>query len=285
MNKIWTVLEIVNWGTEYFKKNNISSPRLNIELLICELLKFDRVSIYTNYQKPLNAQELDKLRDWVKRRAKHEPLEYIMGKKNFCDVEIMVDPSVLIPRPETEQIITEAEKLFDNDDEIEILDIGTGSGCIAVQLAKSFPNSKVYAVDVDQSALTVAQNNSRNNDIKNLSFKKTDILKDTIDYKFDLIVSNPPYISKSDYNDLEKNVKDYEPAISLTDNRDGLTFYEKYSLIFKNMLRKNGKFILEFAQGQDKQIAEIFEDKGYYIEVVEDFSGIKRFCIGNFISI
>lgn len=282
MDKVWTVLDIVNWGTNYFEKNNFSSPRLNIELLLCDLLDIDRISIYTNYDKPLKDNELKTLKDWVKRRKNSEPIEYITGRKKFMDIELRLDSSVLIPRPETELLLMEAEKIISDTEKIEILDIGTGSGCIALQIAKMYPKANVYAIDIDGSTLKTASENARRNKINNVSFKKHDILTQKINYKFDYIISNPPYINDSDYSDLEKGVSEYEPEAALRGGEDGLIFYRKFADIFQAILKESGNFFLELGTGQKEAVSEIFSSKGFEIKFKKDFSEINRVCIGNF---
>lgn len=277
-------MDIIKWGTEFFKKKNISSPRLNIELLMCSLLDINRIEIYTRFDQPLKESELNILRNWVKRRANNEPVEYITGVKSFSDNKLFVDKNVLIPRPETEKISKLASDLFDKKSEISILDIGTGSGCIAIEIASVFKNAKVYAIDIDANALKIAKKNAENLNLNNIFLKEVDILNEIIDYKFDLIVSNPPYIAKDEYNKLDENVKEFEPRISLTDEKDGLTFYRKYADIFPDMLNPKSYFILELGYNQKMQVDEIFEYKYYEKKFVQDFAQIDRYLIGNLIN-
>jgi len=266
------------------EKRGVESSRLNMELMLCHLMGLSRVELYTNFEKPLKKSEVEKLNSWVKRRTQKEPLQYILGSTEFLGLKINLNPSVLIPRPETEMIILEAEKRFSKDAEIEILDIGTGSGCLAVKLAKEYPNSKVYGIDIDPAALKTANENAKLNKTENVSFKQMNILEEKIDYKFDLVVSNPPYIPKNEIHELDKDVKDHEPVSALTDSADGLTFYRRFNKIFKEILKKDGKFLIEIGYGQYPQISEILESKHYKTEVLEDFSGIKRIIIGNLFS-
>jgi release factor glutamine methyltransferase len=277
-----TVIDVINRGTDYLKKHNISSPRLNIELLLCNLLNIDRISIYTNFDKPLKEEELAILREGLLRLKNSEPIDYVTGRRIFMDLELEVNPSVLIPRPETEMLITKARKIIPKEKKIEILDIGTGSGCIALQLAKEYPEAKVYAIDVMQESLNTAKNNAKKNNIENVGFKKTDILNEVIDYKFDYIFSNPPYIPTQEYLSLEKNVLEYEPETALNGGVDGLKFYKRFADIFKTILKKDGAFFLEIGAGQKESISQIFSEKRFKLQFEKDFSDIYRICIGNF---
>lgn len=278
MEKIWTVLEIINWANDFFAQKGVDSPRLTIELLLCDVLQCKRIDLYTSFDKPLNEQELAKTREYVIRRAKREPLQYILGKAHFYDFELNVDCNVLIPRPETEELAELILKSYDSDAILNILDIGTGSGCLSILLADKFKNSMVTACDINHKAIEVAKSNAKKYNINNIEFLCLDIINNIPQGKFDVIVSNPPYIKKEDYQVLEPELK-YEPGNALTDERDGLTFYRKFSEIFPKMLNDEGKFFLEYALGQSEEIKKLFEEK-YFVTILPDFSSIYRYLIG-----
>ena len=281
-DKKWTLLEMVNWGTEYFSGKDIDSPRLTIELLLCKVLGIDRIGIYANFEKPLSALELAEIKQLVIRRVKREPLQYITGITNFLGIDIKVDKGVLIPRPETELLAEKAIDYIDKNKVDKVLDIGTGSGCIAIAIAKKFPGLKVCAVDVSKEAISQAKNNASLNNISNIDFIELDILNSGAysilkgGDKFGLIVSNPPYIEKKEYALLEPEVRDYEPGNALTDEADGLTFYRKFADIFHDLMADSAKFFLEIGYGQFLSVKEIFGKNGFNIKSFKDFNGIER---------
>lgn len=277
--KEWTIIDIIRWGEDYFRNKGIESPRLNIELLVCNILHIDRIDIYTKFDKPLNENELLSIRNVIKRRLKREPLQYIFGKADFFGAEFMLNPSVLIPRPETELLTDMAYRMISKYNFKSILDIGVGSGCIAVSLAKRFPNSIFTGLDISEKALAIAFENAQINCLNNLDFKKLNILSQKPQSKYDMIISNPPYISRQDYLQLEQDVLDFEPRSALTDELDGLTFFRRYAEIFCDILLPNGIFLLEIGVGQAKEVTELFS-QNFDMEVTEDFSRIERFVVG-----
>jgi release factor glutamine methyltransferase len=280
--KIWTVIDIIKWGTDYLSSKGIESPRLNCELMICHALKTDRLGIYTHFEKPLTKSELELLRNCFSRRAAREPLQYITGTVNFMGIELMVNKNVLIPRPETEELVSLCLKNIEPVSKCRVLDIGSGSGCIAIAIASALPDAEVISIDIDENALSVAEKNKSLNNLNNIQFKRMDILsaeRPSIG-SFDIIISNPPYISNADYGQLEPELKNYEPKISLTDFSDGLTFYRLYASIYKSLLNENGKFFLELGYGQADDVRMLFENMGYQIEIFKDMSGIERFVQG-----
>ncbi|MEI6090319.1 MAG: peptide chain release factor N(5)-glutamine methyltransferase [bacterium] len=281
MEKIWRIIDVINWGNDYFCKHNIESPRLLIELLICDVLQIERFELYLNFEKPFKAMELATLNAYVKRAAANEPFQYILGKTPFLDVTIAVNPSVLIPRPETEELASLIlTRLQERTDIIDVLDIGTGSGCLAISLAKEFPEKNIYGIDVSIDALKTAKENNEINQT-NAKFKIMNILNDIPQKKFDCIVSNPPYIAQNIYENLDKNVLDYEPKVSLTDCSDGLTFYKRFAEIFPNILSADGFFALEYGDNMQNDIAVLFE-KNFELEIIKDFANKERFIFGSF---
>jgi len=283
MQKIWTVLDIINWGKDFFAQKEIDSPRLTIELMLCEVLKVRRIDLYAQYDRPLKDAELKILREMTKRRAAREPLQYILGNTEFYGLPFEVKPGVLIPRPETE-ILVEAvvsENKNKSEEVIKILDIGTGSGCIAIALASRFPHAEVTATDISEEALDIARQNAQLNNIQNVTFLKSDILKDLPEgAPFDLIVSNPPYIPTEEMVELEPELLQHEPKEALTDNADGFTFYKRFASVFKMLLKSEGKFYCEIGHGQAERIEAGFKRGGYSVEIIADLEKIPRVVVG-----
>ena len=284
--KINKIIDLIKWGESFFKEKNIPEPRLNIELMLCNILNCKRINLYLDYDKPLNKEELTILRNFVKRRVQREPLQYILGETEFMGLKLRVNQSVLIPRPETELLVEEIINISkkNNGEEITILDIGTGSGNIAISLAKFINHSKIYSIDINKDTLKLAKENAEDNNVLDkIIFQELDILKvDEFPFniKFDYIVSNPPYISIDDYKLLDPELK-YEPILALTDFNDGFTFYRKIFDISKKILKKDGTIVLEISYNQAETIKNLLLENNYYdIRVIKDYSNIERIIIG-----
>ena len=213
MEKIWKVVDLINWGKDYLENKNISDARLNIELLLCKVINCKRFDLYLNFDKPLQKEELALFKAMLIRRLNSEPLQYILGKTEFMGLPFNLNSNVLIPRPETE-ILTEkcidyCKSNFRDKETISILDIGTGSGNIGISLSKLIPNCKVIAIDIDEAALQTAKENCELNQVSDkIDFFHLDILNDRLpdEWKFDLIVSNPPYINQTEYSSLQPEI-------------------------------------------------------------------------------
>jgi len=279
-----TVLEALKLSEEYLKKYNIDSSRLNAELLLADILNCKRLDLYLLYDKPLQESEIAKYRDYLKRRSSREPLQYIIGNVEFFGCKFFVDPSVLIPRPETELLVECALKKYLSQDEIRILDIGVGSGNIAIALLKNLPLSSAVGVDINDDTLSLASKNAReNNVIGRLELVKFNILKD--DHKtlgnFDIVISNPPYISLNDFENLEPELKNYEPLLSLTDNSDGYLYYEKIIAVSFDLLNNNGRLFFELGKDQHTKVKKMMIENGFSkINIVKDYSDIERVIFG-----
>src|SRR5208282_670074 len=223
-----TILEVINKTTPYFEKQGIESPRLTIELLLAHLLKKKRMQLYLEFERDLDETTLEALRGMVKRRVAGEPLQYITGEAEFCGLRLMVDKRVLIPRPETELLVeTVAGRVKGEGEErkaaARIVDVGTGSGCIAIALAKKFPDAEIVALDASRDALDVARGNATLHQIeKNIRFLESDLLQNLDDsLRVDVIVSNPPYIADGEMAKLPREVRDFEPVRALAAGEDG----------------------------------------------------------------
>lgn len=276
--KVWRIIDIINWSKEYFEQNKIDSPRLTIELMLKHVLDMDRLKLYTQFEKPLTAEELTTLKEMIQLRIKRVPLQYILGAVEFYGQNFIVNENVLIPRPETEEIVDLIVRSYDNESNLKILDIGTGSGCIAISLAKHFPNSEVFAVDNSTSALKVAKQNSIELEINNIKFAYADILVTKPKQIYDIVVSNPPYVSTTEMDEIEPELN-YEPKSALTDDSDGLKFYRRFVTIMKDIVSIDGKFYLELNSSLADEIFSLFENE-YEVNIIKDISNKPRIIEG-----
>ena len=281
--KIWRLIDLIKWGETYFKDKNFDNPRSEIEWLLQDLLNYKKIDLYLKFEEEIDSEKLFILKSWIKRRVSREPIQYITGKADFYGRSYFVNNKVLIPRPETEILIDAAiQNLFKKKNPF-IIDIGTGSGCIGITLAIEIKKSNVLSIDISKDALLIAKNNAENHNIKNIQFLEIDILKNDINKKADLIISNPPYINKNELSTLMPEVRNYEPKISLTDNKDGFTFYERFVSLFPKILKNNGAAIIEVGREEHSiRVLEIFKKNGIKnIKVIKDLNNDNRAVIIN----
>lgn len=276
----WTVLSMLKWATTYFKEKEVRNPRYSIEWLLAFILEKKRLDLYLVYDRPITKKELAELRPLVQRRALHEPLQYITGETDFFGTKITVEPGVLIPRMETEQLM---EIILEETPALEspkVLDIGTGSGCIPIALKKACPTWDLFATDISEKALDIAKQNAIRNSV-DISFVKDDIYKPSFpseEMLFDIIVSNPPYILKEEHQTLDKEVREFEPELALfcdsTKNMYGAI--QEFSATF---LGKNGLLFLELHQDHATEVQELFTYAGWNATIKKDYDGKDRFLV------
>ena len=280
-NKIWRVIDILKWGETYFSEAGFDNPRREIEVFVQEILQCERVDLYLRFDEPFTSSQLAILRDWVKRHKHHEPAQYIIGKTGFYNIELSVNPDVLIPRPESEVLVDQVLKYHSKKDNNSILDIGTGSGCIALALANELPDSRITGIDNSLKAIELAKRNAQKLQLSNVEFRQMDILSENIDTRFDIVISNPPYIPKSEMSTLMPEVKKFEPHSALTDNADGLIFYRKFVQISNAILNTGGWYFLEVGLGEHpKFVKDIFiNEKFEKVELIKDLNGDERVLI------
>lgn len=278
-----TVLESINLSTEYLAKKGIDPARTNAELLLAGILNCKRLDLYLRFDQPLKEEEVTLYREYINRRGKREPLQYIIGSVGFFGMDFDVNTSALIPRQETEILVERVLDYAEGKEIKNILDIGTGSGCIAISLAQNLPESEVLAVDVSRDALKVAWGNIKKNNIANCALKEFNIILGDINElgKFDIIVSNPPYVSTEDYKTLQKEITDFEPEIALTDFGDGYSFYQKITSVATKILNNNGALFFEAGDGMASRIENILNENSFKnVESFEDYLEIKRVVKG-----
>jgi release factor glutamine methyltransferase len=279
-----TILEAINLSTEYLSKKEIDSPRINAELLLAHTLNCKRLDLYLSFDRPLDDNEVNLYRDFIKRRGKAEPLQYIIGQVEFYGLVFKVNPSVLIPRPETEILIEAIINSVSKDGKIKILDIGAGSGNISICLAKHLPHAFITSTDINQQALETAKENALQNGVPDrINFSLHNIESDESIYNndFDIVVSNPPYISIGEFPSLKPELKVYEPKIALTDFDDGLKFFRIISLKASDYLKLKGKLFFELGAGQSEYVKNIMVENGFNeIAVKKDYQQIDRVISG-----
>ncbi|MEP0862750.1 MAG: peptide chain release factor N(5)-glutamine methyltransferase [Ignavibacterium sp.] len=279
-----TVLEALNLSTDYLNKKGIESARLNAELMLASILNCKRLELYLMFDRPLDETELQQYRSYLSRRVHREPLQYILGEVEFFNVKLKVNKSVLIPRPETELLVEKIINDFKEKTHFRFLDIGVGSGNISIAILKNLTQSNSLAIDISEEALSLAKGNSVLNEVNDrIEFLKFDILNDDIINlgKFDIVISNPPYVSADDYETLEPELKVYEPKIALTDLYNGFTFYKKIIEQSSLLLNENGRIYFELGKGQSDDVKMMLKEKGFdKIDIIKDYQGIERIILG-----
>jgi release factor glutamine methyltransferase len=281
-----TCLEALNRAVDTFRSKGTDRPRTNAELLLGAVLNVRKIDLYLNRDRTLALQEVQRFEQFIRERLSGKPVQYIIGSTEFFGLELKVDPSVLIPRPETETLV---ETVLENLGRVvrpRIIDIGTGSGAIAVSLATNLDGSYVYATDVSSEALKVAQENARKHDVQQqIEFLCGDLfepLKEKkLEGKINCVVSNPPYVSAEEFETLPKEVKDFEPIVALKTDEQGLSFHRKIAENALDFLSSGGILALEVGLGQSGKVADLIraQDGFSEIEIRKDLGGIERIIL------
>lgn len=272
---------------EYSKQLDIISdtPRLDVEILLQKALGgVDRLYIHLNLSEELEIEQEEIFLRFIEERLKGRPIAYIVNNREFMGLDFYVKEGVLIPRPDTEILVEEIIELCKDKDDLDILDIGTGSGAITVSLAKYIEKSRLTSLDISEIALEIAKKNAKSNGvIDKINFIKSDLFQQIVgtNLKFDIIVSNPPYIRKRDIDELHTQVKDYEPYNALEGGIDGLDFYRNITEQSKNYLKPGGILAYEVGHDQAEEVVKIMQNNGYNkIYIKKDLQGIDRVVIG-----
>jgi len=273
--EIWTTLKVLNWTKEFLLSKGVANGRLEAEWLLCAVTGLDRVGLYLQFDKPMTDSELAAYRTLVARRAKREPLQHILGSQEFCGLEYEVSADVLIPRHDTEVLVSEAFARY--PDAATILDIGTGSGCIAIALQKLCTKAAVTATDISEASVTVARRNAGKHGVS-IEFLLGSLFAPVAGRRFDLIVSNPPYIPTADIDALELEVRDYDPLTALDGGSDGLHIYRQLIPSAAEYLNPGGFLLVEIGIGQANDVLEMFRRAGTFTTpyTVCDPGGIER---------
>jgi len=275
-------LELLTKSIVYLKKQGSKEAKLDAEHVFSYILKVSRMEMTLKFERGITEAEKKEIRGMLVEIGKNKrPLQYVLGFEEFYGYKFYVDESVLIPRSETELLVERCIKLMDGIEEPKILDIGSGSGAISITLGKELPKSMVLGVDISEKALVVANKNKLENNATNVKFIKSDILKGVEYKKFNLIVSNPPYIPDYEYEVLEEKVLKYEPKLALTAPNNGLYFYEEISKNAPDHLVKGGYLAFEIGYNQGEAVKKIMEKNDFLnVEVYYDYAEHERMVIG-----
>lgn len=282
-----TIKEILQRTTEHFAEYGISTPRLDAEVLLADLLGIERIELYVQFDRPLKKGEIDEYRERVVQRSKRVPVAYIIGYQEFMSLDFKVNQDVLIPRPETEHLVERIVKKITTfpKDELTVVELCTGSGAIIISLARQLIDLEIekkinyIATDISEAALKVAKENAKKHDILGqIEFRQGDLFAAIkgLDLEIDYLISNPPYIPEDEIEDLQSELQ-YEPDTALKAGEDGLEFYRRIIIGGKKLLQKGGVIGLELGNQQDSAVKDLLLENGFNnVEVVNDYSEIPR---------
>lgn len=273
---------MMEWATDYFEQRKVPAARLSIEWLLAHVLGIKRLDLYLKYDRPLSSGELGELRPLVKRRARHEPLQYITGSTDFMNARIMVEPGVLIPRIETEHLV---EIILDDHPRsefsgLDVLDIGTGSGCIPIALKMERPDWNLTGLDISAEALRIARSNARHNEVEisllQANIREWEELPPAAEASFDIIVSNPPYILPGERDSLEPQVRDFEPAEALFCTDLNALYHDIISFA-ESRLKPRGRLYLECHELHTRDMLKLFSAERWSARTIQDYGQKERF--------
>ena len=270
---------ILNEGINILQKNKIANPQLDSEILLSNSIKRDKRHIILNPKEILNSEQLEKFNSLIERRKKGEPIAYLINKKEFWKDEFFVNKDVLIPRPDSELIIEQVLKIYSKDVQLQVLDIGTGSGCILLSILKERSNFYGTWIDISKKSINVSKFNAKQLNLTN----RVKFFHSSVDNfnngKYDIIVSNPPYIKQLSLKYLEKDVVNFEPKLALSGGFDGFSKIRKVINKASILIKKNGKFILEIGFNQKNKVIKILKEEGFYVnKAIKDYGNNDR-CI------
>jgi len=285
------IIDILALSADYLKAKGIPQPRRNAELLLCDVLGKSRLELYLEHDRPVTEEQLSALRELMRARAAHKPLQYVLGKTEFFSLPFQIPEGVFIPRPETELLVEEVIRhirSLPESQEIIVYDVGTGSGCIAVSVASNVPNCRVYASDISAKAIAVAKDNAERNGVgERVVLLHGDLFAPYIEHgapKADVIASNPPYIAEEDWESLPEEVRRFEPRESLLAGRKGLDCLVRIIASATSSLRPGGKIFLEIGHGQKEAVMAFLQNAYKYIDMAsrKDYNNIERVVIATF---
>lgn len=286
--QVWSIRDLMKFSIDHLQRHGFDEARLTVELLLASALQRQRIELYTHFDQPLSKEELKAFRALFERRLHHEPVQYIVGSTSFMGLQFQVDARAFIPRPETETLVEQTMILCSQrpaNDRVSILEIGTGSGNIAVSLAKLVRDMQVTTIDTNAAALELARANAASRGCaESILFQELslfDELAEILPHPYDMLVSNPPYVSEEEWSHLAPEICKFEPKEAVTDSKDGYMFYRRIARIARDLVRKDGWVVVEVGQGQAENVRTIFSDGGIgKITVVPDLREIPRVVMG-----
>lgn len=278
-NQLSNLGEIMNWSIDFLSKKGLDDARSSVEWILTDILKCSRMELFLHFERPLNETEKTQFKRNLLDCANHRPVQHIIGNTEFYGLYFAVNDQVLIPRPETERLVEWVVEHYSKQS-LHILDIGAGSGAIAIALALHLPQTAIDALEVSAPAIEILKRNLRFHNLLNrITVVHHDIFTFRPSQKYDLIVSNPPYIAADEWSGLDQRVSFYEPRLALTDNQDGLSFYRHFASQFKEWLKPGGTAIMEFGGNhQSMKLLELFKDYPN-IEIIKDYQKDDRLLI------
>jgi release factor glutamine methyltransferase len=278
----WTIKNLLAWTTDYLNSKGIPSARLEAQILLAHVLSCRRIELMVRYEEVPPESLRAQFRELVKRRVEHWPVAYLIGQREFYLLPFEVSPAVLIPRPETETLVLAALDLMKTRPGARVLDLGTGSGCIAISLAHQSPAAQVTAVDLSPDALEIARRNAhRHGVMERVTFLQGDLFKPVpAGAQFDVIVSNPPYVTCAELAELAPEVRDHEPRLALDGGTDGLNVYRRIAAEARPYLAPGGTVLVEHGYQQGESVRAIFAETGWQVRpTVKDAAGLPRVTI------
>ncbi len=281
-DEAWTIRKVLTWTTQRFEKQDIDAPRLTAEILLAHVLELDRVKLFMELDRPLQKDELAEFKALIQRRMLYEPTQYLTGFKDFYNRRFTVDPRVLIPRPETELLVEAVLQLLPKDSPTRVLDLCTGSGCIGITIAAERPQASVWITDLSKGACEVASGNAEKHQVASrVSVLQGDLFAAIPPgAKFDVVVSNPPYIQRADLPGLQKEVTK-EPPQALDGGEDGLDFVRRIAEGAHAALKRGGWLALEIGDEQGEAVKQVLTRAGYLaVRVDKDLSRLDRLAYG-----
>jgi len=286
-DKSYNVSDILKLAVSFLEKHNVQNPRLDSELLLGKILNLSRVEIYADFFRPLVLQEIEDYRKLIILRAKGKPVAYIVGEKPFRHLNLKVNSDVLIPRPETELVVDKVLEIAKKrkENEVKMVDLGTGSGAIALSVVYEMPDVFMVALDFSEKALNVARENAKlyglNDKVKFICCDLFKGLDNGLKNKIDVIVSNPPYIPSGKINELQREIRDFEPLSALDGGPDGLKEYRRIIAEAPDYLKEDGYLVLEIGENQADSVERLLNDSGKYdeVDISKDYAGIERVVV------
>jgi release factor glutamine methyltransferase len=280
-NENLTFLEVIQLSTDYLNRKGVPNSKVDTEWIVSSVTGKKRIELYLQFEDLVDGGELSEIRNLIVARGKRIPLQHILGKINFADNEMLCDNRALIPRPETEYLTELVIKKLGKNFNGSILDLGTGSGAIILALCKTLKSARGVGLDKSQNAISLSRENLKLNNIKNVSFEKLDWYSDKIEDSFDVIISNPPYLSEEEWANAEPEVKKFDPKTALVANQNGIADLKKIIKIGEESLKKGGGIFLEIGTDQKNELKENLSHNFENIEILKDLSNYDRFIFAN----